>query len=82
MCLFLNKEEEGALATGSVLEISKAVIVRSAKEKKVVTSMQLKIYMQLEFVVYYFESWCLIWTTFFQFSSLWVLPEDSVDSLL
>lgn len=56
MCLFLNKEEEGALATGSVLEISKAVIVRSAKEKKVVTSMQLKIYMQLEFVVYYFES--------------------------
>lgn len=56
MCLFLNEKKESALATGFVLRISKAVLVRSVKEKKVMTSMQVKIYMQLRFVVYYFES--------------------------
>lgn len=39
MCLFLNKEEGGILATGFMLEISKAVLVRSAKDKRVLTSM-------------------------------------------
>ena len=47
----LNKKEEGVLTAGPVLEVSKAVLVRSSEEKNVLTSMQLGIYMQLEFIL-------------------------------
>ena len=46
----LNKKEEGVLTAGPVLEVSEADLVRSSEEKNVLTSMQLGIYMQLEFI--------------------------------